>query len=85
MNFLRTVSALEDYNEVKQHQASNLFQVKNFWACYKSYHQKRQQYNRLKYTAILLSHWINWFLCYFFDKWFAFVPKYPASKLSGPS
>ena len=30
MNFLRTVSALKDYNEVKQHQASNLFQVKNF-------------------------------------------------------
>ena len=26
MNFLRTVSALEDYNEVKQHQASNLLQ-----------------------------------------------------------
>ena len=84
MNFLRTVSALEDYNEVKQHQASNLFRVKNFWACYKSYHQKGQKCNQLKYTAILLSHWINRFLCYFLTNDLPLFPKTPRASSLGP-
>ena len=66
VNFLKTVSALKDFNEVRQHRTSNLLQAKNFWACNKSYHLRGQQCKQLKYTDILLYHRINWCLCCFF-------------------
>lgn len=55
MNFLKTVHALKDYNEIRQHRTSNLLQDKNFWACNKSYHLRWQQSNQLKYTAFAFA------------------------------